>query len=84
MHVYVGDTKVDQIGAADLAAMEAALLRAAAAAPPPPGSGAVLSAPAAAGGGAVAAARDELRCARADLEAGRLEAKQLRAELEVC
>ena len=39
---------------------------------------------AAAGGGAVAVARDELRCARADLEAGRLEAQQLRAELEVC
>ena len=45
--------------------------------PPPPDHAAV------AGGGAVAEARDELRCARADLDAGRLEAKRLKAELEV-
>ena len=45
--------------------------------PPPPDHAA------SAGGGAVAEARDELRCAHADLEAGRLEAKRLKADLEL-
>ena len=45
--------------------------------PPPPDLAA------AAGGGAVAEARDELRGAHAELEAGRLEAKRLKSELEV-
>ena len=49
--MYVGETKVDQMGAADHAAMEAALLRAAAALPPAPGAAAVLAAAPADGGG---------------------------------